>query len=97
MRSQESSLRQELAYDDDVHEKPINVIDDEYKNAGLFDPKIAITTSRDPSSRLKQFAQEVRLVFPNALRLNRGAHTITDVRTVGCYIECVRLLMVLLE
>jgi U3 small nucleolar ribonucleoprotein protein IMP4 len=69
-----------MEYDDEVHEKPINVIDDEYKNAGMFDPKIAVTTSRDPSSRLKQFAQEIRLIFPNAIRLNRGAHTIENVR-----------------
>lgn len=69
-----------MEYDDEVHEKPMNHIDDEYKNAGMFDPKVAITTSRDPSSRLKQFAQEIRLIFPNAIRLNRGAHTINDVR-----------------
>ena len=34
--------------------------DDEYKWAGVEDPKIMITTSRDPSSRLKMFAK-VRL------------------------------------
>uniref|UniRef100_K3WK67 Brix domain-containing protein n=1 Tax=Globisporangium ultimum (strain ATCC 200006 / CBS 805.95 / DAOM BR144) TaxID=431595 RepID=K3WK67_GLOUD len=78
LRSQEKSLRHEMEYDDVVHEKPLNHIDDEYKNAGMFDPKIAITTSRDPSSRLKQFAQEIRLIFPNAIRLNRGAHTVGD-------------------
>ncbi|KAG6964267.1 hypothetical protein JG688_00007774 [Phytophthora aleatoria] len=78
LRSVESKLRQEMEYDDEAHEKPLNHIDDEYKNAGMFDPKIAITTSRDPSSRLKQFAQEIRLIFPNAIRLNRGAHTIGD-------------------
>ncbi|TMW63388.1 hypothetical protein Poli38472_002329 [Pythium oligandrum] len=78
LRGQEGTLRHEMEYDDEVHEKPMNHIDDEYKNAGMFDPKIAITTSRDPSSRLKQFAQEVRLIFPNAIRLNRGAHTIGD-------------------
>lgn len=80
LRGQEKSLRHEMEYDDEKHEKPLNHIDDEYKNAGMFDPKIAITTSRDPSSRLKQFAQEIRLIFPNAIRLNRGAHTVGDVR-----------------
>ena len=30
-------------------------IDDEYSNAGLENPKILLTTSRDPSSRLTQF------------------------------------------
>lgn len=80
LRSAEKSLRHEMEYDDEAHEKPLNHIDDEYKNAGMFDPKIAITTSREPSSRLKQFAQEIRLIFPNAIRLNRGAHTVGDVR-----------------
>lgn len=32
-------------------------IDDEYKWAGVEDPKIMVTTSRDPSSRLKMFAK----------------------------------------
>ncbi|EFA10343.1 U3 small nucleolar ribonucleoprotein protein IMP4 isoform X1 [Tribolium castaneum] len=47
-------------------------IDDEYRYAGVEDPKIVITTSRDPSSRLKMFVKELRLIFPNAQRMNRG-------------------------
>lgn len=35
----------------------MNHVDDEYKWAGVEDPKIMITTSRDPSSKLKQFAK----------------------------------------
>lgn len=31
-----------------------------------------ITTSRDPSSRLKMFVKELRLVIPNSQRMNRG-------------------------
>lgn len=46
--------------------------DDEYRWAGVEDPKIMITTSRDPSSRLKMFVKELRLIFPNAQRMNRG-------------------------
>lgn len=46
--------------------------DDEYRWAGVEDPKIVITTSRDPSSRLKMFAKELRLIFPNSQRMNRG-------------------------
>jgi U3 small nucleolar ribonucleoprotein protein IMP4 len=78
LRGVESDLRKELEYDDDKHIQPRSHMDDEYQNAGMFDPRIAITTSRDPSARLKKFAQEVRLIFPNAVRLNRGAHTIGD-------------------
>lgn len=46
--------------------------DDEYRYAGVEDPKIMITTSRDPSVRLKMFVKEMRLLFPNAQRMNRG-------------------------
>ncbi|XP_055525893.1 U3 small nucleolar ribonucleoprotein protein IMP4 [Wyeomyia smithii] len=49
-----------------------NSQDDEYRYAGCEDPKIMITTSRDPSAKLKQFVKELRLVFPNAQRMNRG-------------------------
>lgn len=49
-----------------------NSQDDEYRYAGCEDPKIMITTSRDPSARLKMFVKEVRLIFPNAQRMNRG-------------------------
>jgi len=38
-------------------------VDDEYAKVGTYDPKIVITTSRDPSSRLLQFAK-VSLYFP---------------------------------
>lgn len=46
--------------------------DDEYRWAGVEDPKIMLTTSRDPSSRLKMFVKELRLIFPNSQRMNRG-------------------------
>ncbi|XP_055323281.1 U3 small nucleolar ribonucleoprotein protein IMP4 isoform X2 [Sitodiplosis mosellana] len=50
----------------------VNSQDDEYRYAGCEDPKIMITTARDPSARLKMFVKELRLVFPNAQRMNRG-------------------------
>lgn len=56
-----------------------DVRDDEYATAGLKDPKVLITTSRDPSSRLQQFAKEMRLVFPNAQRINRGNHVLSEI------------------
>lgn len=51
-----------------------NSQDDEYRWAGVEDPKIMITTSRDPSAKLKQFAKELRLLFPCSQRLNRGSY-----------------------
>jgi len=54
-------------------------MDDEYARAGEFDPRVMVTTSRDPSSRLVQFAKEMSLIFPNAQRINRGAYTTKEV------------------
>lgn len=56
-----------------------SIVDDEYANCGIEDPTVFITTSRNPSSRLAQFAKEIRLVIPNAQRMNRGGHTISEI------------------
>ena len=53
-------------------------VDDEYAQAGLRDPKVCVTTARDPSSRLKQFSKEIRLIFPNAQRINRGSTKLSE-------------------
>jgi len=37
-----------------------------------------VTTSRDPSSRLVQFAKEMKLLLPGSVRVNRGAMVVTD-------------------
>ncbi|KAF6004747.1 snoRNA-binding rRNA-processing protein imp4 [Cyanidiococcus yangmingshanensis] len=50
------------------------MLDDEYALAGVEDPKIVVTTSRDPSSRLAQFAKE---------RINRGNLVIRDLIEMG--------------
>lgn len=59
------------------------MLDDEYATAGVADPKIVITTSRNPSSRLCQFAKEVRFLFPNAQRMNRGNLILKDLIELG--------------
>jgi len=46
--------------------------DDEYRWAGVEDPKVILTTSRDPSARLKMFIKELKLLIPNSQRMNRG-------------------------
>mmetsp|Transcript_32418 Transcript_32418/g.127168 ORF Transcript_32418/g.127168 Transcript_32418/m.127168 type:complete len:294 (-) Transcript_32418:3179-4060(-) len=78
----EASLREKDEFADLVHDKPNTHEDDEYARAGEVDPKVVVTTSRDPSSRLKQFAKEVRLIFPGATRLNRGNLVIGDLMDV---------------
>ncbi|XP_030856046.1 U3 small nucleolar ribonucleoprotein protein IMP4 [Strongylocentrotus purpuratus] len=71
------ALQKSLAFDDEGGEE-LNHIDDEYRWAGVEDPKIMLTTSRDPSSKLKQFAKELKLILPNAQRLNRGNYEISQ-------------------
>lgn len=73
LRREEAELRREVELEDDNTAVPRTHIDDEYAHAGERDPKILITTSRDPSSRLVQFAKEVKLLLPNSQRVNRGS------------------------
>ncbi|KAK4546937.1 hypothetical protein LTR36_001669 [Oleoguttula mirabilis] len=72
----DKQLRQDYKYDesraDRTNEEELE-LDDEYSYlSGVVDPRILVTTSRDPSSRLGSFAKEIRLLLPTAIRLNRG-------------------------
>ena len=68
----------QLHHESEMDVLPINgengnkVIDDEYAQVGLREPHVCVTTSRDPSSRLKQFAKEVKIMLPNSQNINRG-------------------------
>lgn len=75
LRKDEPELRKLLAYDD-TKNAPTESIDDEYQYAGVKDPKLMLTTSHSPSSRLKQFAKEMKLILPNCQRLNRGGYVL---------------------
>lgn len=46
-------------------------MDDEYKWAGVEDPKVMVTTSRDPSSRLKMFAKVSDYLSPVSIRFSK--------------------------
>ena len=39
---------------------------------------MCVTTSRDPSTRLKQFVKELKHLVPNATRVNRGNAKVGD-------------------
>ncbi|KII95243.1 hypothetical protein PLICRDRAFT_207559 [Plicaturopsis crispa FD-325 SS-3] len=71
------SLGNDLVFDE-AQADPTTHIDNEYSRAGVQDPKIVITTSRDPSSKLLQFTKEMRLVFPNSHRINRGNYVVKE-------------------
>ncbi|KAH7937743.1 hypothetical protein HPB49_015166 [Dermacentor silvarum] len=74
LREEALNLQRSLDWDDPGGEGVVSHEDDEYRWAGVRDPKIVVTTSRDPSSKLKQFAKEIRLIFPNSQRMNRGGY-----------------------
>eukprot|EP00271_Cylindrocystis_brebissonii_P007155 TRINITY_DN20382_c0_g1_i3.p1 TRINITY_DN20382_c0_g1~~TRINITY_DN20382_c0_g1_i3.p1 ORF type:complete len:257 (+),score=45.57 TRINITY_DN20382_c0_g1_i3:378-1148(+) len=79
LRNEAVSLQEEIRMEDEnTAGQPRSHIDDEYARAGEEDPKILLTTSRDPSSRLLQFAKELKIVFPNAQRINRGGQVVRD-------------------
>ncbi|KAI5124897.1 hypothetical protein M0805_007325 [Coniferiporia weirii] len=77
LRKEAKTLGKDLAFDE-AQSDPTTHIDNEYTRAGILDPKIMITTSRDPSSRLLQFTKEMRLVFPNSHRINRGNYVVKE-------------------
>lgn len=79
LRRDAAELQKQLDLDDSENAKPTNHIDDEYAFAGVSDPKVLITTSRDPSSRLSQFLKEMRTIIPNSQRINRGGHVVKEV------------------
>lgn len=55
---QDPKLRKDLRYDEaQLMADEEDNIDDEYYNMGMREPRILITTSRDPSSRLLQFSK----------------------------------------
>ncbi|KAK9448440.1 anticodon-binding protein [Limtongia smithiae] len=67
--SEDKELMTTFKYDEGMRED----IDDEYSAlSGIQEPRVVVTTSRDPSTRLSQFTKEIRLMFPTSVRLNRG-------------------------
>ncbi|CAX40304.1 U3 small nucleolar ribonucleoprotein, putative [Candida dubliniensis CD36] len=73
--AEDEKLQRDFIYDESEQIE----IDDEYSRlSGISDPKVVITTSRDPSVKLLQFSKEIKLMFPNSLKLNRGNYIISD-------------------
>jgi hypothetical protein len=79
LRKDEKRLRHEVELEDANTALVATHEDDEYARAGEVDPKVVVTTSHDPSSRLKMFLKEVRLLVPNAERVNRGSYTTKEI------------------
>ncbi|GAB5364410.1 hypothetical protein AAMO2058_000967700 [Amorphochlora amoebiformis] len=78
LRNESNALLDNIKFDDTRTKEMRSTIDDEYSKAGIRDPKILLTTSHSPSSRLAQFAKELKLIFPNTQRINRGSTKIKE-------------------
>lgn len=60
---------------EDGAEDDVDNFDDEYALAGVEDPKILLTTSRDPSSKLAQFAKVGPAATTNLPKPHCWAHS----------------------
>lgn len=83
LREEYDSLKNEIDLEDDKTAELKSHIDDEYAQAGVEDPKILLTSARGASSRLTQFVKELRLVFPNSQRINRGGTQVKELVEVA--------------
>ncbi|KAG7194404.1 snoRNA-binding rRNA-processing protein imp4 [Scheffersomyces spartinae] len=73
--AEDGKLQKDFIYDESEQLE----IDDEYLALlGILDPRVIITTSRAPLVKLLQFAKELKLMFPNSIKLNRGNYVIPD-------------------
>jgi U3 small nucleolar ribonucleoprotein protein IMP4 len=78
LRASYDALKKQVDAEDAKTDTPQTGVDDEYGDAGLVEPRVCVTTCRDPSSRLKNFAKELKLLVPNSTRINRGNNTVND-------------------
>jgi U3 small nucleolar ribonucleoprotein protein IMP4 len=76
LKKDAATLKKFVELDDEETQKLRTTVDDEYAFAGVEDPRCLVTTSRDPSQKLMEFAKELRLTIPNAVRLNRGSTSV---------------------
>ncbi|VDM35370.1 unnamed protein product [Hydatigera taeniaeformis] len=72
------AVNEDLDWSDDGGEGDLAAEDDEYYWAGAEDPRVVVTTSRSPSSKLQEFSKELRHLIPNATKINRGNYLEKD-------------------
>ncbi|EER90306.1 hypothetical protein BDA96_10G319800 [Sorghum bicolor] len=79
LRNEEHDLRRQIDLEDQERQVPKSIVDNEYATATVREPKILLTTSRNPSAPLTQFVKELKVVFPNSQRMNRGGQVISEI------------------
>ncbi len=63
--------------DDKKSSSAADQLDNEYAMAGAHDPKILLTSSHEPSDSMQRFMKELRYLFPNCQRVNRGSQQLS--------------------
>eukprot|EP00917_Polyrhabdina_sp_WS-2016_P027255 GHVP01058188.1.p1 GENE.GHVP01058188.1~~GHVP01058188.1.p1 ORF type:complete len:299 (-),score=67.85 GHVP01058188.1:128-931(-) len=66
----DKDLMRDLFFNDTIPEE--TTFDMEYSKSGVLEPKILLTTSRSPSTKLQRFVKELKILFPNSQKINRG-------------------------
>ena len=79
LKGESHILLKEIEYEDSQTSLPQNILDNEYYTNTNNQQKILVTTSRHPSQRLTQFLQEIRIIIPNSIRVNRGNIVLKDI------------------
>eukprot|EP01117_Protostelium_nocturnum_P015646 TRINITY_DN6084_c0_g2_i1.p1 TRINITY_DN6084_c0_g2~~TRINITY_DN6084_c0_g2_i1.p1 ORF type:complete len:287 (+),score=96.94 TRINITY_DN6084_c0_g2_i1:43-903(+) len=93
LREEALKLKKSIDKEDATREEVHSHMDDEYARAGVYDPKIFLTTSRDPSTKLQQFSKEMALILPNSIRTNRGGHLISELVAATQSNDCTDLVI----
>lgn len=82
----DQQLRKDFAYDESRPDRTSNEeldLDDEYSQlSGIVDPRVLVTTSRDPSTRLAAFSKEIRLLLPGTYDCTLVGDLLLQVRTL---------------
>lgn len=79
LKDEENELRKKMdLFDQRTIDKNM---DDEYFFCGIENPRVLITTSRNPSTQLDNFAKELKLLIPNSEKINRGSYFVKDIIT----------------
>ncbi len=78
-------LRKEYLFEKNAEKNQVNNTnkDCEYNEEFYQDPRVLVTTSRNPSARLKKFHKEISSLIPNSITVNRGAYKIKDINDFG--------------
>jgi len=94
LRNEAVDLAESVRMEDELTRMERSAEDDEYARAGVVDPKIFLTTSRDPSVKVINFAKEIALIIPNTIRANRGGNPTKLIVEAARANDCTDLILV---